>query len=168
MSTLSTYEPEQGKGQEGRVGCADQAGQASPGAAKASPPSGDHPSRGELYRRPVYFFDKPGMTEFITLADGFRMVIFVPGHAPSIVPITEPGRYEMSPELLPDGEWPICVSTVDAAHAHIFAQWPPEKTTEMVASIAAYYRDSNGSQEGGDGVAGSVACDDSAGPKGIA
>ena len=33
---------------EGRARPSDQAGQASPGAAKASPPFGDHPSRGEV------------------------------------------------------------------------------------------------------------------------
>ena len=112
--------------------------------------SGFDPSR-VAYKRPIYFYDGEGITHLITLPDGFGFVFLIKGHSPSVPPITEPGRYEISPELLPEGEWPICVTTCDAAHVASIEGISGERVTAMIETIAAHYRDI------GDGEAGSVA-----------
>lgn len=76
----------------------------------------------------------PNIAVRMTLAEGHRFVVFAEGERPCIVPITEPGSYEIDAAALkPTMKWPILIVVVQKKHAKLFAKM----TAETAAGIAA-------------------------------
>lgn len=67
------------------------------------------PSGGRGFNAPFHVFFGSGQLINITICDGDRLVMFKRGSTPSIVPpdLMPPGIYELTPEVLPGGDYPI-------------------------------------------------------------
>lgn len=89
--------------------------------------------------RPMYLFTRPGQVASMTLADGFRFVLLVRGERPTMVPINEPGSYEIDiPAMLAKGKYPVGLVTIDLAHVTAFEKIPADVIGRMLDAAQAH------------------------------
>lgn len=88
-------------------------------------------------QRPLHVISRTGQIAKVTLADGFRFVILVRDEPPTLVPITEPGSYEIDiPELLAKGKWPVAITTVDLAEVPMFLKIKPQVVERLLDAVS--------------------------------
>lgn len=89
----------------------------------------------KLAERPVVLFTSTRQVESLTLADGFRFVVFTRGSRPVVIPLAEQGVWQIDiPEMLAKGNWPVAVATFDAAHIGAITSMPAEAVDQMLAA----------------------------------
>jgi len=88
---------------------------------------------------PMYLFTQPGQVAKLALADGFRFVVLVKGEAPTMIPINEPGSYEIDiPAEMSKGLYPVAVLTMDLAQVPAFEKIPAATIGRMLDAAAAH------------------------------
>lgn len=89
-------------------------------------------------QRPLHVISNVGQVATIALADGFRFVVLVRGEPLFVVPIDQPGIYQIDvPELLAKGKWPVAITTVDLADVPMFLKLKPEMIDRMLDAVSA-------------------------------
>lgn len=88
-----------------------------------------------MFYRPITIVFSADTPFEIVIPDGFRLVCFTLGESPSHVPahLMPSGRYELTPEVLPGGKFPMGFSAIDAAHINIIEKITPEMSDTLLA-----------------------------------
>lgn len=73
----------------------------------------------------------------IELPSNGRLIAFVAGQPPRVLPITDPGNYEVDAQLLASGSWPVMVAVVPKRHAAAFALMDAAKTDDILKRACA-------------------------------
>jgi len=91
------------------------------------------------YKAPFYIAWKADQKIEITIPDGCRLVVFTLGHPPSAVPNTMigVGRFELWPETLPGGSFPMGFQAVDAAYISMIEGLSVEKSDAIFRQAIA-------------------------------
>jgi hypothetical protein len=72
---------------------------------------------GKTFQAATTILTHHGQTARITVPDGFRAVLLMRGERPWVVPLDEPGEYDVSTDLLsPDTTFPTAIVVLDVAH----------------------------------------------------
>lgn len=89
-----------------------------------------------------------GTPRLIVVPDGYRVVCFCKGHAPSVIPadIMPTGAYEIAPEPLPGQSYPIALAVIDTAHVEMICRIPTDKVDQMLATADNYRAQTQGAE----------------------
>lgn len=99
----------------------------------------------KTYQRPLSLFTKPGQVARLTLPDGFRFVVFVYDEPPTMVPINEPGSYEIDiPELLAKGRYPVGITAIDLAQVPAVSRLPIKAVNSMLDAMKTHAEKARG------------------------
>ncbi len=86
------------------------------------------------FRAPFHVFHAPGQSIKLVIPDGHRLVVFTMGSSPSAVPqdMMPMGVYEVSPEPLPGGTFPVALQVLPASQAAIVERLAPEASDKIL------------------------------------
>jgi hypothetical protein len=96
----------------------------------------------KFFAKDAVALSRPGAKASIYLPHRCRFMVLVAGNAPSTLPITEAGNWEVDipPELAATAtEWPVLVLVIPKKHTAAFEKMSPEQTTGMIRQARSAY-----------------------------
>ncbi len=85
------------------------------------------------------FFSPDQVVSMNLPAEG-RFVAFIRGESPKIIPINDPGTYEIDCATLENGEWPVMVSVLPLDRVGLFQKMTPEHVKRILDRALAEAR----------------------------
>ena len=98
--------------------------------------------KGKMQTAETIVIPGPDVMTKMTLPEHSRFVMFMRGEKPQIVPIDEPGAYEIDAlPSKPDTQWPVIIMIVPVKHVRAFENMSDEMVSSMIdQSIQATYQ----------------------------
>jgi len=92
----------------------------------------------KYFEAPFHVCHGPIAPARITIPDGHRLVVFCRGEKPSVVPpeVMPMGDYEMTPEPLPGGSYPIAIQVLSVQQAELASSISREMVERIFDAIA--------------------------------
>ena len=92
-------------------------------------------------------FFSPDQVASMELPAEARFVMFFRGKSPQVLPLTDPGTYEVDCAILENGEWPVLVSVLPLDKVGAFQQMTPEHVGRILDRVQAQ---ASPARDGGD------------------
>ena len=93
------------------------------------------PKNASAFKAPFYVYRRAGAPVTLTIPDEHRLVVFSMGAKPSVVPpdVMPMGRYELAPEPLPGGDWPIGLQVLSVQQADIVSRLSADAVSQILS-----------------------------------
>ncbi len=85
----------------------------------------------------TYVFTAENQVAKAVLPDGNRFLLLNYGKSPYVMPISDPGEYEIDITLLANGRLPCALVVIDLAHVRAWEALTPENVDQILDQCAA-------------------------------